>query len=40
VNEADIRDNHGRLHLIADASVQERLRTKYEEALSLLDGLR
>jgi (p)ppGpp synthase/HD superfamily hydrolase len=40
VKEADIRDNHGRLNLVADLAVRERLQVKYEGALALLDELR
>jgi (p)ppGpp synthase/HD superfamily hydrolase len=39
VKEADIRDNHGRLHLVADADVRQRLRTKYDGALELIEEL-
>ena len=40
VKEADIRDNYGRLNLVADSAVRERLTAKYEGALALLDELR
>ena len=40
VKEADIRDNHGRLNLVADLAVRERLTAKYEGGLALLDELR
>jgi hypothetical protein len=39
VKEADSRDNHGRLHLVTDEAVRERLREKYESALVLLGEL-
>jgi hypothetical protein len=39
VKKADIRDNHGRLHRVANAAVRERLREKYESALVLLGEL-
>ena len=40
VKEADIRDNHGRLQLVADEATRERLQQKYDDALALLDELR
>lgn len=39
IKEADIRDNYGRLHLVSEDAVRERLREKYEGALALLPEL-
>jgi (p)ppGpp synthase/HD superfamily hydrolase len=39
IKEADIRDNHGRLDLIADEDTRDRLQQKYDAALTLLEGL-
>jgi hypothetical protein len=39
VKEADVRDNHGRLHLVTDAAVRERLQSKYDDALALIERL-
>jgi hypothetical protein len=39
IKEADIGDNYGRLHLLEDRAIQERLRAKYEDALRLLFDL-
>ena len=39
IKEADITDNHGRLHLVQDASVRAALTLKYERALAFLEHL-
>jgi hypothetical protein len=39
VREADIHDNYGRLHLVTDEVIRQRLREKYESALVLLKEL-
>jgi (p)ppGpp synthase/HD superfamily hydrolase len=36
IKEADVADNYGRLHLLADEVTRERLRDKYEAALAQL----
>jgi (p)ppGpp synthase/HD superfamily hydrolase len=40
IKEADIRDNHGRLHLLRDLDVKDRLQRKYDNALKVLAELR
>ncbi len=39
IKEADIRDNYGRLHLVADVETRARLTKKYEAALQLVEEL-
>src|SRR5690606_12479358 len=39
IKKADIRDNYGRLHLIADQETRERLQTKYGDALALIQTM-
>ena len=40
IKEVDIRDNHGRLHLIEHAGTMDRLQRKYDAALALIQKLR